>query len=145
MNVDSNQETIWPAQAVGQLITELRSGDMDSWERLLSRLERRCLALAWRILKDSHLAADAVQDGFMRALQPSVTTVIADTDMEERLRNALASLDEQTRLIFLLVHQEGFSYQEVAREFSWPVGTVRSKLHRARLQLREQLLRRFAC
>ena len=161
----------------------LRSGHTTEWERLLVRLERRCLALAWRVLNDEHLAADAVQDGFLRAyrgrislrqdgnaerwilaavanasrdmartqiragkvleqmkmMPPAENAMTGGSENEFRLRRALAQLDEQARLTFLLVHQEGFSYQEVAHEFGWPVGTVRSKLHRARMRLREIL------
>jgi RNA polymerase sigma-70 factor (ECF subfamily) len=43
------------------------------------------------------------------------------------------------RLIFLLVFQEGHSYEEVARQLGIPIGTVRSKLSRARERLREML------
>jgi RNA polymerase sigma-70 factor (ECF subfamily) len=70
---------------------------------------------------------------------PTQYTPHSSNSMEDALREALATLDADARLIFLLVHQEGFSYQEVASEMSWPMGTVRSTLHRTRMQLQELL------
>jgi RNA polymerase sigma-70 factor, ECF subfamily len=167
-----------------QQLDALRNGDGLCWERLLHRMEKRCLALAWRVLNDSHLAADAVQNGFLCAyraraslrsnsqIEQWLLTIVANAareaarvrqrtqaalqeiqeqraratlpgseggDKEDALQGALSQLDEQSRLTFLLVHQEGFTYQEVAVAFGWPVGTVRSKLHRARMRLRELL------
>lgn len=176
-----------PAQAGAEPIEALRAGDAPNWERLLVRMERRALALAWRILGDAHLAADAVQNAFVNAytsrgalhsgsdaerwllaivanaardlarkqartqekMQPHDTELELQSDCsvpearesewEPRLRAALAKLDDESRVLFLLVHQEGYSYEAVARELGWPLGTIRSTLHRARLKLREIL------
>ena len=46
----------------------------------------------------------------------------------------LLSLDHRARLV--LKEIEGFSYEEIALSLGVPVGTVRSRLHRARLELR---------
>jgi len=58
------------------------------------------------------------------------------------LRQALAELDELSRTAFLLIHQAGCSYDEAAAGLGCPPGTVRSRVHRARLALKSALERR---
>lgn len=52
---------------------------------------------------------------------------------------ALAALEEGDRDVVLLIAWEDLSYDQVAAALGIPVGTVRSRLHRARRQLREAL------
>jgi RNA polymerase sigma-70 factor (ECF subfamily) len=56
-----------------------------------------------------------------------------------RVAAALLELEARDRDVVLLVAWEDLSYEEVAAALSIPVGTVRSRLSRARRQLREQL------
>lgn len=61
---------------------------------------------------------------------------------EERasqVQTALAALSEEHRTILVLREMEDCDYDEIAAIIDVPVGTVRSRLHRARLQMREQL------
>ena len=55
------------------------------------------------------------------------------------LLHALASLSRGDREVVLLIAWEEFSYEEVAAALEIPVGTVRSRLNRARRRLRELL------
>lgn len=58
----------------------------------------------------------------------------------EQVRIALARLNDDYRVIIVLREMEGHDYQTISQILSLPVGTVRSRLHRARLQLRDQLV-----
>lgn len=61
---------------------------------------------------------------------------------EERavqVQRALALLSDEHRAILVLREVEGCDYDEIASVLGLPVGTVRSRLHRARLHLKEQL------
>jgi RNA polymerase sigma-70 factor (ECF subfamily) len=61
---------------------------------------------------------------------------------EERavlVRRALAQLSDEHRTILVLREIDGCDYDQIAAVLEVPVGTVRSRLHRARLQLKEQL------
>ena len=63
-------------------------------------------------------------------------------DREERVgqvRTALAGLSEEFRTVLVLREMDGCCYETIAEILELPVGTVRSRLHRARLELREQL------
>jgi RNA polymerase sigma-70 factor (ECF subfamily) len=57
---------------------------------------------------------------------------------------AIAVLTPQHRQVLVLVAVEGLSYQEVAEELAVPVGTVMSRLARARDHLRDALAERPA-
>ncbi|MBX6370329.1 MAG: sigma-70 family RNA polymerase sigma factor [Rhodospirillales bacterium] len=55
------------------------------------------------------------------------------------LRRALDALEEGQRAVVLLVGLEGLTYEEVADVLALPLGTVRSRLSRARARLRRLL------
>jgi RNA polymerase sigma-70 factor, ECF subfamily len=55
------------------------------------------------------------------------------------LHRALSQLPNETRTVILLIGLEGMSYQAVADIFDVPIGTIRSRLSRARAQLRRQI------
>ncbi|MBC7150229.1 MAG: RNA polymerase sigma factor [Rhizobium sp.] len=57
----------------------------------------------------------------------------------DRLVAALNSLPEENRAVLMLVTVEGYGYQEVADMLDLPIGTVMSRLSRARQRLRDQL------
>jgi len=57
----------------------------------------------------------------------------------ELLSGALQRLSDEHRAILVLREMEGCCYETIAEILDLPVGTVRSRLHRARLQLRDEL------
>ena len=64
-----------------------------------------------------------------------------ESQLSEPVSKALADLGTEQRQIVLLADVEGYSYQEIAEIVGCTVGTVRSRLHRARGQLRGLLTR----
>jgi len=64
-----------------------------------------------------------------------------ESQLSEPVSKALADLATEQRQIVLLADVEGYSYQEIAEIVGCTVGTVRSRLHRARGQLRGLLNR----
>lgn len=77
-----------------------------------------------------HLTVDLRQD--------AVQDMIGD-----EIANALNSLDVDFRTIIILSDLEGFKYEEMAKILDIPIGTVRSRLHRARNLLKD-ILRKYA-
>ena len=60
-------------------------------------------------------------------------------DRVAQVQVALAALSEEHRTVLVLREMEEFSYESIAEILELPVGTVRSRLHRARMQLRDEL------
>lgn len=56
-----------------------------------------------------------------------------------QVRRAIDNLNEEHRAVVVLREIDGCCYETIAEILDLPIGTVRSRLHRARLQLREQL------
>jgi len=59
--------------------------------------------------------------------------------MGDEVSNALNSLDVDFRTVIILCDLNGFKYDEMSKILDIPIGTVRSRLHRARNLLREKL------
>lgn len=59
--------------------------------------------------------------------------------MGDEITNALNSLDVDFRTVIILCDLEGFTYEEMAKILDIPIGTVRSRIHRARNLLKEKL------
>ncbi len=81
-----------------------------------------------------------------RGLHPADESVEADPaaplERAERQRIVAAALDElspEHRAVVVLKDFDGRSYEEIAETLGIPVGTVRSRLHRARCELRDRL------
>jgi RNA polymerase sigma-70 factor (ECF subfamily) len=60
-------------------------------------------------------------------------------ELRKRLDRAIGELAEEYRSVFLLREVEGLDYAAIARHVAVPIGTVRSRIHRARSKLQELL------
>jgi RNA polymerase sigma-70 factor (ECF subfamily) len=62
-------------------------------------------------------------------------------ELEAALHRAIAELSEERRVVVILRDLEGLSYEEIAEALGIGLGTVRSRLHRARMDLKDKLER----
>ncbi len=62
-------------------------------------------------------------------------------EQERRIQEALQRLSAEHRAVLILKDMEGQKYETMAEILQVPIGTVRSRLHRARLEMRELLER----
>lgn len=71
-------------------------------------------------------------------LPPSASAedALAAAQLPEHLEQALAALPDDFRAAIVLCDVAGWPYDEIAAELGVPVGTVRSRIHRGRAQLR---------
>lgn len=78
----------------------------------------------------------------LQLVDESVSNTIYDAEsmwMQKQLQQAISQLPEDQRQVFLMVSLEGFTYKEVANIMGTPVGTVMSRLSRARNRLSQQI------
>jgi len=75
--------------------------------------------------------------------RPGPDQALEQGELEEALHRAIAKLPEERRIVVVLRDVEGLAYEAIAEVLDLPVGTVRSRLHRARLDLKGKLERFF--
>jgi RNA polymerase sigma-70 factor (ECF subfamily) len=84
---------------------------------------------------ESYYNSDSVDANFTTDLRvETVQHMIGD-----EITNALNALAVDFRTVIILCDLEGFTYEEMAKILDIPIGTVRSRLHRARNLLKEKL------
>ncbi|MEW6194042.1 MAG: sigma-70 family RNA polymerase sigma factor [Bacteroidota bacterium] len=127
--------------------------------RFFDKFERgtNCKAWLFRILKNSYINDyrklkkepgkvdyDDVQNFYETIKSDEVESKHYEQDafsnlLDDDVSSALAKLPEDFRTVIILSDIEGFTYEEIADFVDIPVGTVRSRLHRARKMLYAQL------
>jgi RNA polymerase sigma-70 factor (ECF subfamily) len=73
------------------------------------------------------------------AVESNPTEKLEGEETKKKVQQALELLEEGDRQIILLKDLQGHSYDEIAGIMQIPKGTVRSRLHRARLELKSKL------
>ena len=99
--------------------------------------------VAQRVARRSKV--DAVRRRAVESRVPGTTERDGDLDRAELravIDEEISRLPERFRVPLVLCHLEGLQHQEVARRLGCPVGTVESRLSRARERLRSRLARR---
>jgi RNA polymerase sigma-70 factor, ECF subfamily len=88
--------------------------------------------------------ADPVGEGVMsRAAMRALSAPVADAErslLAQEIQGALDNLPEDYRVMILLADVEELSYKEIAEIVGCPIGTVMSRLHRARKMLQKHLV-----
>lgn len=83
--------------------------------------------------------AETQRPAFGAAASRSPEDAVVDTVFDDLLQCAVDSLDERFRTVLLLIDVDQLSYTEVSEALGIPVGTVMSRLSRARDRVRTQL------
>jgi RNA polymerase sigma-70 factor, ECF subfamily len=128
------------------LITYWRARPAEGYERawLLRTVIHRSLHELRTQRRRRRRESDAADD-----LAPGCPLCQPDGELERRelaslIDGALRSLPETYRTVFVLRELHGLDYEAIARHLQLPIGTVRSRLNRARCALRVSLRRGLA-
>ena len=179
------------------LVNDALKGDLEAFNRLVLAYQDLAFNVAYRMLADEDLAADAVQKAFisayknlrtyrggsfkawvlrmvtngcydelrrqkrrptialepvspddgeemesaqwLRSSDPQPDEVFDQAELEHALQHCLENLPAEFRAVVILVDVQGMDYEEVSQSVHSPLGTVKSRLARARLKLRDCL------
>ena len=72
-------------------------------------------------------------------IESSPEAILEREQLDAAIQRALGTLTGDLRLVVVLSDIEGFSYEEIATTLHVPLGTVKSRLHRARQMLQQRL------
>jgi RNA polymerase sigma-70 factor (ECF subfamily) len=161
----------------GQLVRQATCGDLDAFEELVRRLQRRVYGFAYQHLRDGEEAHDLAQEIFVKLYRnlgrydqdrpfepwfwklatnatinyrrkriPVPAEPVDELGEERRLEahdpvlvEALSQLDPSYRLPVLLHYYADLSLEQVSQALNLTVPAIKSRLHRARAQLRNSL------
>ncbi len=111
--------------------------------------EQRGSARAWLVLRVRSRALDRLKssaysrvvsiDAGTRVLEPESHDDPSAAPDRARVRRALAGLPVDQRTVLELAYFDGRSHSEIAAELGLPVGTIKSRLSRALVRLRDEL------
>jgi RNA polymerase sigma-70 factor (ECF subfamily) len=90
----------------------------------------------WRLREDRRGASEEVADDPKRT---DPTLPLERSERDGQVQAALSALGTDHRAVVVMKDLDGLRYEEIAAILEVPIGTVRSRLHRARFELRERL------
>lgn len=92
------------------------------------------------VVMDTEDLHGGFRPAFGAADAPSAEDAVLDLEVDSELSAAIASLDTKFRTVLILVDVDGLSYSEASAVLGVPLGTVMSRLSRARDRVRRQLV-----
>lgn len=105
------------------------------------RRRKRRPSLSMEDLGEEILEADALGDGVLHAPQEGPEATAMRGELARAIQDCLDRLPDEFRVVAVLADVQGYEYREVASVVGKPLGTVKSRLARARARLRECLQR----
>ena len=111
---------------------------LSTW--LYTIASRLCLT---RLGSGERLATRQGEEALMRLPHDArgPDAALEQSELEGALHRAIAELPEERRIVVVLRDLEGLAYEDIAAALDVPVGTVRSRLFRARMDLKDKLER----
>jgi len=83
--------------------------------------------------------ASALRHQIQDSREPGPDQCVQDSEMLARLKQAISHLDDDFRAVLVLRDIEQLDYAQIGKTLEVPVGTVKSRLFRARLALRKEM------
>lgn len=105
------------------------------------RRRKRRPAVSMDDLGEETLEADGFGDGLLRAPQEGPEAAAMRSELARAIQDCLDRLPDEFRMVAVLADVQGYEYREVAEVLGKPLGTVKSRLARARARMRDCLQR----
>lgn len=125
-------------------IASCRSGNLDAWLRRIT-----VNVFLDQVRRNRHLRLEPLFDETVierqRAVQHNADPVPCEPVFDDDVREALAALHPDVRTALLLYDVDGLTYAEIAAALGAKRGTIGSRVHRGRAQLRAALAHRRPC
>lgn len=181
------------------LVLRCQRGDVDAFEELVVKYQKKMVNLAYRMTDNYHDACDIVQDAFIAAYReirgfqgksrfvtwlstitmnlarnrlkqvkterlrqgfsldapvlmedgevrmevaantPSALEMLEKRDVQKIVQDCINALDDEFRAVVVLREMQGFAYDEISQMLQTAIGTVKSRLFRARDMLKNCL------
>ena len=112
-------------------------GSLEGW---LSRITTN--AFLDEVRRRKRRPTDALPDDperVLRSAAPEPDEALAAARLPDHIQDAIRTLPEDFRVAVVLCDVVGLTYEEIAEQLDIPIGTVRSRIHRGRSQLRAAL------
>ena len=116
---------------------QFQGGDARCW--LLTIVRNTCYTWLTRNRKETPITSfdEALHDAATHALSPAI--ILQQRDDQDAIKRAIDNLPVEFREVLILREFEGSSYQQIVSVADLPVGTVMSRLARARLRLGQDM------
>jgi RNA polymerase sigma factor (sigma-70 family) len=120
----------------------------------LAKLEQEYAFASWLAQIVSHLCYDRIRkkkkektimeddiESHNSFLTNASSGLVEQKHLQLDIEEAMQKLSSEHRTVIILRDVQGFSYDEISKILKIPVGTVKSRIHTARLALREELIK----
>lgn len=143
---DATQEALISAF---RKLNSFRGGSFRAWlMRIVTnacydelRRRKRRPAVSMDDMGEETLEADGLGDGLLRAPQEGPEASAMRSELARAIQDCLDRLPDEFRLVAVLADVQGYEYREIAEVLGKPLGTVKSRLARARARMRDCLQR----
>jgi len=143
---DATQEALISAF---RKLNSFRGGSFRAWlMRIVTnacydelRRRKRRPAVSMDDMGEETLEVDGLGDGFLRAPQEGPEASAMRSELARAIQDCLDHLPDEFRMVAVLADVQGYEYREVAEVLGKPLGTVKSRLARARARMRDCLQR----
>jgi len=131
-------------------IQEARDLSQEAYVRLLEKketIENPNQFLSWMFQTTKHLFLNHIRSPKNRPYvdineMPGLLALSPNREADYSLVESLAELSPEDRLLFLLVHLEGSTYEEASALLGPSVGAIKTRLFRIRTKIKENLVTR---
>jgi RNA polymerase sigma-70 factor (ECF subfamily) len=118
--------------------------ELGAFETWMMRVSRNCIIDHYRKLKTERRQTDSLEGEHEQVAETgnrfaNPAEVLDQRELSERVHGALLRLSGDLREVLILRDLEGFAYEEIVEIVRVPIGTVKSRINRGRVEMAKML------